>query len=285
MSTPPYALRARRATLFEELPKVAAFLRRDLLVAFSYRLGFVTDWLGLIVQAFLFYFIGHLVEPGALPSYGGHPTSYMAFAVVGIALGSFMTLALGRVALGIRNEQVIGTLESLLVTPTSPKTIQLGTVCYDLLLIPVRTGLFLLFTSLAFGLDLDPGGILPALAVLLAFIPFVWGIGVANAGLVLTFRRGTALLGFAATLLTMLSGAFFPLSLLPGWLESAAQYNPLAIAIESMRQSLLGGEGAGQALVAVGELLPYMAASLALGFWIFALALRRERRLGTVGLY
>jgi ABC-2 type transport system permease protein len=285
MSTQPAVLTARRLALLGEVAKLPAFLRRDILIALSYRVGFVTDWAGLVVQAFVVYFIGQLVEPSALPSYGGRPTGYMAFAVVGLAVGSFMTLALGRIASGIRGEQLMGTLESLLVTPTSPKTIQFGTVFYDLLVIPIRTALFLLFTGLLFGLDLKASGFAPALLVLLTFIPFVWGIGVANAALVLTFRRGTALLGFAALTLTMLSGAYFPLDLLPHGLASVAAFNPLAIAIEGMREALLGGAGFEQSLIAVAELLPFAIGSLALGFWIFGLALRRERRLGTIGLY
>ncbi len=131
---------------------------------------------------------------------------------------------------------MLGTLESLLVTPTSTKTMQLGSVLYDLLFIPVRTAVFLLVTGLLFGLDFDASGVVPALVVLLALLPFVWGIGVATAGLVLTFRRGTVILGFGTAVLTLLSGTLFPLNLLPHWLEVIAKINPLAIAIESIRR-------------------------------------------------
>jgi ABC-2 type transport system permease protein len=285
VSAQPYELPSTRTAVVGELAKLPAFFRRDLRIALTYRMGYVTDWLGLLVQVALFYFIGKLVDPSVLPSYGGKPTSYMEFVIVGIALGGFIQLALHRVSAGFRNEQLVGTLESLLVTPTTPTTIQLGTVFYDLLFIPVRTTMFLVITTLAFGLDLRPAGIAPALLVLLAFIPFVWGLGVANAGLVLTFRRGTAILGFGASTLTLLSGAFFPLTVLPFWLAALARFNPLAIALDAMRETLLGQAGYDRALVAVGEIVPFSAFSLALGLWVFGLALRRERRMGTLGLY
>lgn len=271
--------------LANELAKLPAFFRRDIRIALSYRMAYVTDWLGLIFQVILFHFIGFLVDPNALPLYGGRPTTYMEFVIVGIALGSFIQLALHRISAGIRNEQLIGTLESLLVTPTSPSTVQLGTVFYDLLFIPVRTGLFLLLTAVVFGLNLHASGFAPALIILIALTPFVWGLGIANAGLVLTFRRGTGFIGFGATGLILLSGAFFPLALLPHWLEVVAKYNPLAIAIEGMREVLLGNAGFHQALIAAAEILPLAAWMLAFGLWVFALALRRERRLGTLGLY
>ena len=189
MSAQPYVEAPRRRGTLAEFAKLPAFLRRDLLTALSYRFGFVTGWIALGLQAVLFYFVGELVDPGALPSYGGHDVTYLEFAIIGIALGGFTALALGRISAGIRNEQLMGTLESLLVTPTSPNTIQIGTVLYDLVYVPVRTALFLVFTTLVFGLDLRAAGLPPALLVLMAFIPFVWGLGVANAGTSTRARR------------------------------------------------------------------------------------------------
>ncbi len=268
-----------------ELAKLPAFLRRDLLVAWSYRLAFVSEWGGLALQALMFYFVSKLVDPAVLPSYGGTQATYMEFVVVGIAMSAFVQLALSRVGTGLRGEQVQGTLESLLMTPTSPTTIQLGTVFYDLIYIPLRTAAFLLVTALAFGLELDAAGALPALVVLVAFIPFVWGLGVANAGFILTFRRGAGISGLVVTVLTLFSGAFFPLDLLPGWATGAAELNPIAIAIEGMRSPLLGGTGwdgvGGDLLV----LLPLSAISLGLGIAAFRAALRREKRRGSLGLY
>lgn len=285
MSTLPYGARRTGALVRGELLKLPAFLRRDLLIAWSYRLAFVTEWGGLAVQAVMFYFVSKLVDPELLPRYGDSRATYMEFVAVGLAMTAFVQLALSRVGAGLRAEQVQGTLESLLMTPTYPSTIQLGTVFYDLLYIPVRTALFLGLTAVAFGLHFDAGGILPALVILLAFIPFVWGIGVANAGFILTFRRGGGISGVVFTVLALFSGAFFPLSLLPDWAREAAEVNPIAIAIEGMRDPLLGGSGwsgvGGDLLV----LLPLSALSLALGMLAFRAALRREKARGSLGLY
>lgn len=278
---------APRRVLFlrDELSKLTAFLRRDLLIAWSYRLAFVSEWGGLALQALTFWFVGKMIDPSVLPAYGGSPASYMEFVAIGIAMTAFVQLALSRVGQGLRAEQVQGTLESLLMTPTSPTTIQLGTVFYDLLYIPLRTGIFLLLTGLAFGLHFHGDGFLPALVVLLAFIPFVWGLGVANAGFLLTFRRGGGATGLVFTMLALFSGAFFPLDLLPGWLQGTAELNPIAIAIESMREPLLGGTGWAGVGDSLLVLLPISAVSLAAGFAAFRAALRRERRRGSLGLY
>ena len=268
-----------------ELRKLPAFVRRDFLVAWSYRLPFITDWIGLAFQAFIFYFIGLMVDPTKLPTFGGEPTTYLAFAAVGIAISAFLTLALGRVSAGIQQEQLAGTLESLLMTPTSPATVQLGAVFYDLIYVPLRTAVFLVVIALAFGLDFHANGVLPALVVLVVFIPFVWGLGVAAAGATMTFRRGSGAVGLGMTVLVLFSCAYYPLDLLPSWMASLAELNPITVAVNGMREPLLGGTGWDGVGKAVAVLLPLALVSLALGAVAFRSALRRERRRGTLGLY
>ena len=271
--------------LLEETAKLPAFARRDLLVAWSYRFAFFTDALALFLQALLFYFVGLLVDESKLPEYGGSRVSYMEFVVIGIALAAFVQIGLGRVSAAMRREQMIGTLESILVTPTSPSTIQLGSVVYDLIYVPLRTGIFLVLVAVGFGLDFNLAGLLPATLVVLFFIPFVWGLGLISAAGTLTFRGGSTGVGFGITILTLSSGAYFPLELLPGWLEALAKVNPMAIAIHGMREPLLGTVDWAETLQHLIVLTPMSAVSLALGIVAFRLALQRERRRGSLGLY
>lgn len=278
-------LPARRPVLLEEVAKLPAFARRDLLVAWSYRFAFVTDALALLLQAFLFYFVGLLVDESKLPEIGGSPVSYMEFVVIGIALAAFVQIGLGRVSMAMRREQMLGTLEAILATPTSPSTIQLGSVVYDLLYVPLRTGLFLALVAVGFGLDFNLAGLLPATLVILAFIPFVWGLGLISAAGTLTFRGGSAGVGFGITIMTLGSGAYFPLELLPAWVETVARVNPMAIAIDGMREPLLGNVDWIETLRHLLTLAPMAAVSLTIGIVAFRIALQRERRRGTLGLY
>ena len=268
-----------------EIAKVPAFIRRDFLVAWSYRLAFFTDWIGMIVQLVTFAFIGRLVDPASVPTFGSRPATYLEFAAVGIALSSFMAVALGRVHAVIRQEQLQGTLESLLITPTAYSTIQMGSVAYDLAYVPVRTVIFFVFTSLLFGADFQWSGLLPTVVILIVYIPFVWGIGIAGGAWVLTFRRGTGVIGVAMTLLTLGSGTYFPVQVLPGWIRAIVGVLPLKLALDGVRSALLGGAGWADIAPRVLALVPYAALSLAVGTWAFRAALSRERRRGTLGMY
>jgi ABC-2 type transport system permease protein len=255
-----------------------------LLVAWSYRTAFIGEWVGLLTGAATFYFVGLMVNPKTLPQYGGTKTTYMEFVAAGIALGAFIQVGLGRVGAALRGEQLMGTLESLLMTPTSVATIQVGSAVYDLIYVPIRTALFFVLITLLFGLHFEPSGIGPAVVSLLLFIPFVWGLGVTSAAITLTVRRGGTAFALGVSALIVGSGAFFPLALLPDWVTSITRFNPVTLAVDGIRRPLLGGGWGG--IWPHGLLLAPMAlVTLVAGLFAFRLALRREQRRGTLGLY
>ena len=169
-----------------ELKKVPAFVRRDFLVTWSYRFAFLSDFVNMFVQVLTFGLIGRIVNPSTIPEYGGTQPGYVEFVVVGIVVTSFLQIALSRVVNVIRQEQMQGTLEAVMMTPTSTSTFQIGSVAYDLVYVPVRTTLFLVAVSLLLDISFNPAGYVLAVPVLLVFIPFVWGLGIITAAATLT---------------------------------------------------------------------------------------------------
>jgi ABC-2 type transport system permease protein len=276
---------AHRATLTAELPKLAAFLRRDFKIALSYRVAFVADVLQLCSHVLLFGLIGQLVDPALLPSYGGKTTGYLEFVAIGALLSLVFGMLLERVSTAIRMEQMIGTLEALLVTPVRTFTLQAGSVAFDAVQVPLRMALFLAAIAVTAGLDLELGGVLPSLAVLIVFLPFVWGLGLVSAGAIVTFRRGAGITAIAGMILGLSSGAYFPLTVLPDWLETVLSWNPMAIALEALRSALIGGEGWAAIASDLLVLLPMSILTLMAGMLAFQAAVARERRRGSLGMY
>ena len=268
-----------------EAAKLPAFMRRDWLIMLSYRMAFVSDLAAIAIQAVLLAFIEKLVDPSTMPVYGGTRADYLEFAVIGVMISLATGLMLSRVATAVREEQMIGTFEAVLTTPTAPGTVQAGSVAFDLLFIPLRMAVLLVAVALTFGLSFHASGVLPSLAVLAAYLPFVWGLGLVSAAAMVTFRRGGGLLAVGVGALGIVSGAFFPLALLPGWLEAVAAVNPLAIAMETLREALIGGRGWTSLPAETALLAPMSLAAVAVGALAFRAALARERRNGTLGLY
>jgi ABC-2 type transport system permease protein len=179
----------------------------------------------------------------------------------------------------------MGTLDSLFVTPTAPITFMFGSVVYDLLYVPIRTAVFMLIAGGILGVDFNLGGLLPTAVILLVFIPFTWGLGVISAALVLTLKRGSGSLGIAVTILILGSGAYFPVEYLPGWVQTITQANPVTVALDAARHALLGSTDWSTIWSSAAALAPWAVASLVAGTWAFRLALKRERRRGTMGMY
>ncbi len=279
-------VRVGRLRVFaEEVRKVPAFFRRDVLVLLSYRLALVGDWVNLIMQVVIFYFVGKLVPSSTLPSFDGNQPSYMQFVVAGIVPTAFLQIGISRVVAVMRQEQYLGTLESLLVAPLAPGTMLLGSVVYDLLYVPIRSVAFLALATLAFDLYFRLTGLLPAIAVLVVFVPFVWGLGMLGSAGILTFKRGSGAVGFVGSAITIASGTYFPLTILPRWLQTLAAYNPVTVALDATRSALIGTAGWADTLPALLKLLPSSAVALALGIVAFQMALNRERRRGSIGIY
>jgi ABC-2 type transport system permease protein len=275
----------RVSTMLVEARKLPAFMRRDLLVLLSYRVAFVSDLLSVAIQATLFGFLGQLVDESQLPQYGGEATAYFEYVMIGVLVTAVSGLLLQRVATAMRAEQLTGTLEALLITPTAPGTVQAGSIAFDLFFVPVRMSLLLLAVTFMFGLGFSASGVLPSAVVMVVFVPFIWGLGLLAAAAIVTFRRGAGLVAVAMSLLGIVSGAFFPLSLLPDWLQGLAEANPVAVTLEALRHALIGGEGWQVIGLEVALLVPVSAFSVFAGAAAFRAALAREHRRGTLGLY
>jgi ABC-type polysaccharide/polyol phosphate export permease len=270
----------------EDLRKLPAFFRREFLTLWSYRLGFVSDWFNLAIQIAILVFVSRLIDAEALPEVGGvHPT-YVEFAAVGIAVSSLLQANLARTVSATRGEQLMGTLETLFLTPTAPTTVLVGAVVYDMVYVPIRTVLLLGILSLLAEVRFELSGLVAVLPILVVFLPFLWGLSWIGAAGVLTYRRGSGVVGIVGALLVFTSGAYFPTDLLPPALEWVADHNPITIAVDATREALLAGAPAwADVWRDVLAIAPAAVASLIAGSLAVRWALRRERRLGTLGTY
>ena len=273
------------AGLAAEAAKLPAFVRRDWKIALSYRAVFVGDISRPGDADPRLLFVAKLVDPGKLPEYGGTVPSYLAFVAIGLVVNLTAGVLLYQVSSALRQEQLTGTFEALLATPTRGATLQLGSIAYTLMLLPLRAAVLLAAIAIGFGLDFAASGIVPVAAAA-ARVPAVHlGPRADSAAAVVTFRRGSNATGMVVTMLGLISGAVFPIALLPGALQTIAEWNPFAIAIDGVRDALIGGTGWGRGAADMPRLAPLSIAGLLLGALCFRAAVARERRRGTLGQY
>ena len=266
------------------LARLAAFLRRDLREAATYKLSFVHSFVGIFLSTATFFFVAKLIPPGA-PSLGPFGGVYFSFAVVGIAFASLLGIFQEGLAAVIRGAQVAGTLEALLVTQTSVPVVLLGSSLYSLLFQSFRTGLHLALAVAVFGMKLGRVNVPGALAVFALTALCFLSLGMLSASFTLVYKAGNPLGWFLGGLSGLLGGMLFPVSVLPPWVRWASSLLPVTYSLDGMRRSLLASAGFSDILPDIGALLAFNALLLPLGAVTFRAAVRKAKKDGTLTHY
>jgi ABC-2 type transport system permease protein len=256
--------------------KAWAFFKRDLLADLSYKVTFFLQVLDIMLGIASFYFLARILGTGAFHRYEAFP-----FILIGMAVNGYMTTALVCFGQGIKGSQPTGTLKAVLVTPTSPAAFVLFSSLYPFFRSAIDAALYL-FGGVLLGLSLSrvnvPGVLLIFVLSVLAFS----SIGILSASFTVVFKRGDPFLWLFTALSWLLGGVFYPLSVLPRFLQYAAQLLPITHALEGMRAAMLGA-------ASVTDLLPQMAVlglfglvGLPSSLLLFCLAVRWARIAGTL---
>ena len=130
----------------------------------------------------------------------------------------------------------------------------------------------LLFIVVAFFFDLSfPGANFTAAFVVLviASVSFI-GIGVMTSVMPLISPEKGMQLGFIAQgMLLVVSGVYYPVSVLPEWMQALSKISPATYALEGIRAAILDGDGLDTMWGVIWPLLIIGAVSVPLGLWIF----------------
>jgi ABC-2 type transport system permease protein len=276
--------RAVRADVRSRRPRARAMLaivRRDYQVRRSYRLAIGMDLLFGVMNLLLYFFISRTFEDAATAPLGGAP-DYFAFAIVGITITLVVQAAITGLALKVREEQLTGTLEALATQPLTATELSLGLCGLHFAFAMLRTAFYLLVAGLLLGLDLANAS-WPGFAImLLATWAAMLGLGILSGGVVMVVKRGESIMGMLVFGMGLVSGAFFPVTVLPDWLEPLGEIVPTRFAYDGIRSALYEGGGwAGDALV----LVLFSVVLLPLAIVAFSAAFRAARRAGSLSQY
>jgi len=146
---------------------VRALIRRDALVAVSYRSAFVFEIFYGVLDLAMYFFISRTFDNLSSSELGAAPT-YFAFAVVGILLGSVLIATSASVGSRVRDEQVTGTLEAIAAAPMTSFELCVGLVGFPFAFAVGRAGLYLAIAATVMSLDVSNADWLGLLLVLLA---------------------------------------------------------------------------------------------------------------------
>lgn len=281
--TTGYASPGRKLT--GGLAKALAFLGRDFRLELSYRFSFFLQFFGIFFSVFLFYFLSLLLGQAASPylqEYGGN---YFAFVLIGIAFSGYFGVGLSSYAGSIRDAQTTGTLEAMLMTPTRLSTMVLASSLWDYLMTTFRVGVYLAIGVVAFGLDLGRGNLLAALVVLALTVVTFSTLGILSASFIMVLKRGDPVTWLVNSLASLLGGVYYPIGIMPGWLQQLAGLIPVTYALRAMRLALLQGASVGELLPDLAALAGFSVVLLPLSLLAFRFAVHRAKVDGSLTHY
>ena len=260
------------------------FFNKDLQEEMSYRTAFVMQIGGIFLTTSLWYLIAGFLRPaeGAIPEFPGVP--YFAYLLVGIAFSHYLWSALSTFAAKLRGEQLAGTLEAMLMTPTPIPLIILSSALWDFFISSVRVVLYLAL-GMFFGLQLRFDSLVAFSIILLLTILAFSGIGILSAAFILYLKRGDPINFLISSASALFGGVFIPAQSLPHHLGEVGRLLPITYALSGIRKSLLSGLQLHELLPEISALLIFVAVLMPLGMAGFTLAVRKARQEGSLAQY
>jgi ABC-2 type transport system permease protein len=199
--------------------------------------------------------------------------------LVGGVIWAFLGIIFEIVTETVAWERWEGTIEYTFMAPVSRPVHLIGMGVYAVLYGLVRAAAIFVAVVLFIGIHLPNANYGAAIALLaIASISFI-GVGMMTAVLPLISPEKGTQLGFVAQgLMLVVSGVYYPVSVLPGWMQWIAKISPATYALRGNRDQIL--HGAGLRFADVWPLLVIGALSIPIGLVVFRAGERYAKQHG-----
>jgi ABC-2 type transport system permease protein len=204
-----------------------------------------------------------------------------ASLLIGAVIWSYLGIIFEILTETVAWERWEGTIEYTFMAPLPRAAHLLGMGAFAVLYGVLRTAALFAVVAVFFGLsfsDADFGAALLLLAV--ASVSFV-GVGMVTAVLPLVSPEKGAQLGFVAQgLLLVVSGVYYPVEVMPGWMQAISTISPATYALHGIRATVLDGAGAGAVWSDLWPLVLLGVVAIPAGLAVFRTGERYAKRHG-----
>ena len=262
------------ATLRQELIGLGGIVERNVYLTRRYFLWDLAFMVWTIANTLTIVFIARAVQ---LPA--AQENVLATKLLVGAVIWAFLGIIFEFVTETVAWERWEGTIEYTFMAPLSRSMHLFGMGAYAVLYGLIRATILFFVVAAFIGIHMPNADFGSALALLgIASFSFM-GIGMMTAVLPLISPEKGAQLGFVAQgLMLAVSGVYYPVSVMPGWMQAISKVSPATYALRGDRAAIVNG--AGLAWADVWPLLVIAVLAIPLGLMIFKRGERYAKKHG-----
>ncbi len=242
--------------------------------------GWEIVWLAYtIANALAVAFIG--VGAGAITGQEVNTDYFVLYLVIGTLVWHFLSVVFDNLSEVIAWERWEGTIEYTFMAPVHRVTHMMGQTLFSLMYGMAHTALVLLAVVAFFRIDLSQANLAGGLLVLAAGSFSFIGFGIMASVLPLLFpERGAQMTHVIQAMLLLFSGVYYPITVLPLWMQKVAMLSPATYVLTGMREALLEGAQLPELWQYIWPLMVAAVIAIPAGMWIFGAAERYAKRTG-----
>ena len=265
--------------------KPLAFIKKDFLIESSYKFAFLLHIFGIFAWILTFYFIDKLFGSVITPHLKPYGVNYFSYVLLGIAFFTYVGTGTGSLAARIRNEQLMGTLETLLLTPARLSMIIISMSVWNFIWASISVVAYLIFGALLFGIDFSHTNLLSAFVILILTVTSFSGLGLLAASFIMVLKRGQPVTWAVNMSFELLGGVYFPITIFPGWLQIISHLLPVTYSIRAMQLAVYKGYSLQSLSSDIMALLLFSVILMPAGLLAFKWAVRRAKMNGNLAHY
>lgn len=212
---------------------------------------------------------------------------YTLFMVLGSLVWLLSVTIMWDFGMWIREEQQMGTLEQILLTPVNIFELLLGSSLWALINSVIQFVVALIIAGIIFNfLDLlfTPGLVLCLVYLALGVFPLT-GFALLIGSLIVRIKEAEAVIRLLQPIIAFLVGIFYPITLMPYFVRLIAMLIPLTITLHDTRAILMNLDYLFNPYLDIFILLIYCAIWPTIGFYTFHYVERKAKKEGMLGGY
>lgn len=255
----------QQSNLKRELVAIWGYAQRNYFLTRRYFLWEVVWLVYSTMNALTIGFIG--VSVGNTAAETARATTFL---LIGTLIWSYLSMIFDILSETVSWERWEGTIEYTFMSPASRAAQLVGMGVYAVLYGIVRMIIMLGVISLFFDMSLGDANYLGALGMLAICSVSLVGFGMVAAVMpLLSPEKGQQVTSIVTAVLLLVSGIYYEVDVLPGWLQPLSVISPVTYALDGIRDMLLDGASFASQWENVWPLLIMGLIFPPLGLWLF----------------